>query len=88
MAIVFWIILFVLVWLYFKNRQIEIPQPFEPEPVQPNVIEQVTDQEIHNKMVLDQLETYLNNQSVPNYTTDNISAGTLKMYDIRDNFMN
>lgn len=43
---------------------------------------QQQDQIEHNKRVTDQIETYLDDQSVPNYSQDNMSLGTLELLPI------
>lgn len=62
-----------------NSKQNKVIQAKENEEV--NEIKQVDDP-IHNKMVLDQLEEYTNKINIPNYTENNISAGTATFHPI------
>ena len=40
------------------------------------------DDRLHNKLVLNQLEEYVNRSDIPNYTENNIAAGTATFHPI------
>lgn len=51
------------------------------ESIQFEEVKQIEDP-LHNKLVMDQLEEYVNLSNIPNYTQNNISSGTLKFQPI------
>lgn len=68
------------IFLHIRDKKIELPIKLPIEKVD-NVIEDITQ---HNKLVLTQINDYIEKQSIPNYTQESISAGTLKLMDIHD----
>jgi hypothetical protein len=71
------------------ETEIIIIEPEQLTPIVPIVPEQVIsveEQDLiqHNKLVKEQLDTYLAQTKIPNYTEDSISLGTAKLYDYKD----
>jgi len=72
--------LFLVFDCYCKNvNEIEEPKVNKTEESKVNGLEEIKQIEdpLHNKLVMDQLEEYVNLSNIPNYTQNNISSGTL-----------
>lgn len=55
-------------------------------PVISEIENRVEDLAEHNKLVLNQINDYIEKQNVPNYTQESIPNGTLKFHDIHDTY--
>jgi hypothetical protein len=79
------LIILVILFLYL-TYDCYCKQVIDTIPTQ-NKIEQVIetkqlDDPLHNKLVFDQLEEYVNRSDIPNYTENNISTGTAMLHPI------
>lgn len=86
------VLLIVLVLGYYiflcgcKKILPDLSIPLKPMQIVPEIQKEIEDLAEHNKLVLNQINDYIEKQKIPNYTQESIPNGTLKLYDIKDTY--
>lgn len=79
------LILFILCYYIFFCGCNKISLP-TIEPVIEQTKTYIDDLKQHNDLVLNQLNTYIEKQKIPNYIEESIPNGSLKFHDIHDTY--
>lgn len=83
--IILLILLIIAIWSYFFPKILKTPEPVfvevDAKQQEENIKEAVNDITEHQQRVITQLKDYIDNEKVPNYTTNSIYNGTAVLND-------